>query len=184
MKNIILFLLLISSLYGDAKVYVGFSGGTYTEVFDDIDASSSASIITSKIGYGDRKAYGVEFSLDYAKNNSKIFSTSPDMHTDGDRYGFNVSLLKAFDFDIYALPFVKVGFGTGFLDIDRELQKNLTYGTFQLTLGTYIPLGDHFDIELGYEIKHTSYEAINTIVTQTSYGSKTNSAYLGVNYRY
>lgn len=184
MKNIILFLLLVSSLYSDSKVYVGVTGGAFVETFDDIDASSSASIASLKIGYGDRKAYAVEFSVDYAQNNSKIFSTSSEVDKDGNKYGFNVSLLKAFDFDIYLLPFAKVGFGSGFLDIDRALQKNLSYGTFSFGAGTYLPLSEHFDIEVGYEIRHTSYEAINTIVTQTSYSSTTNIAYFGINYRY
>ncbi len=184
MKNIILFLLLVSSVYSDSKVYVGLSGGAYTEVFDDVDASSSASMASLKVGYGDRKAYAVEFSVDYAQNNSKVFSTSNEVDKDGNKYGFNVSLLKAFDFDIYALPFVRVGFGSGFLDIDRALQKSLSYGTFQFGLGTFLPLNEHFDVELGYEVRHTSYEAINTIVTNTNYTSKTNTAYFGLNYRY
>lgn len=184
MKKIILFLLLISSLYSESQVYVGLSGGSFVEKFDDIDASSSALMSSLKIGYGDRESYAVEFSVDYAQNNSKVFSTSPTLEKDGNKYGFNVSLLKAFDFDIYILPFVRVGFGSGFLDIDRSLQKSLSYGTFQLGVGTFIPLGRNFDIEVGYEAKHTSYEAINVIVTKVSYTSTTNNTYIGINYRY
>lgn len=184
MKKLILFLLLVSSLYSESKVYVGLSAGVFNEQFSEIEATNSSSIAAFKIGYGDIKAYAVEFSLDYAQNSSKIFSSSPNVTKDGDKYGFNVSLLKAFDWDIYVLPFAKIGFGTGFLDIDRELQKSLTYGSFQFTLGTFVPIGDDFDLELGYEIRTTSYEAINTIITNTSYDSMSNIAYMGINYRF
>lgn len=184
MKLLLLFFLLLSSLYAESSIYIGTNAGVYHESFSEVDAKSSAEMATLKVGYGDRKAYAVEFSLDYLHNNSKVFSTSTDASKDGDKYGFNVSLLKAFDFDIYLLPFAKVGFGTGIFNIDRALQKSLTYGTFNFTLGTFLPLSQHFDAEIGYEIRHTSYESINTIATKTSYGSTTNIAYVGINYRF
>jgi len=183
LKKIILFFSLLSSLYAESTFYVGVNYGAFDEEFSELDASSSTSIATLQFGYGDIKAYAVEFSLDYSKNRSKIFSSASSTPFDGDKYGFNVSLLKAFDFD-YALPFIKIGFGTGYLEIDRTLQDSLSYGSFQLSVGSYIPLNNSFDIELGYEIKHISYEAIDTITTNTSYNSVQNRAYLGINYRY
>ncbi|SFV55888.1 hypothetical protein MNB_SM-4-259 [hydrothermal vent metagenome] len=182
MKLTILFLLLITSLYSESKVYMGLNYGIFSESFGDIDATSSSHITTVKIGYGDIKAYAVEFSFDYTQNNSKIFS-STNISSDGNKIGFNVSLLKSFDFN-YLYPFIKVGFGTGSLAIDRALQSSLSYGSFQGSLGTYIPLSESFDIELGYELRHTSYESVNTIVTTTSYSSLVNIAYVGINYRY
>ena len=181
MKKTILFFLFLTSLYAESTFYVGVNHGAYKEYFNDIDASSSSSISTLKVGYGDIKAYAVEFSVDYSKNKSKIFSSASSL--DGDKYGFNVSLLKAFDFN-YVLPFIKIGFGTGYLDIKRNLQDTLSYGSFQLTGGTYIPLNDSFDIEVGYEIRHIAYESINTIITKDSYHSVNNIAYFGINYRY
>ncbi|MDQ7043870.1 MAG: outer membrane beta-barrel protein [Sulfurimonas sp.] len=184
MNKLLLFLLLTSSLYSEAKIYMGVGAGVYHENFSDVDAVSSSAIASFKLGYGNREAYAVEFSIDYAHNRSKIFSTSEQVTRDGNKYGFNVNLIKSFDWDIYILPFIKVGFGSGFLDIDRELQKNLTYGTFDLVVGTYLPMGKHFDLELGYEMRTTSYEAINTIVKKTSYNSLSNIAYMGINYRF
>ena len=184
MKKITLFLLLLTTLFADATPYIGTHIGVYTEKFSEIDATSSSTLANIKIGYGERKAYAVEFSLDYLNNDAKIFSSAPSTTKDGNKIGFNVSLIKAFDFDIYVLPFVKVGFGSGVQDIDRELQKSLSFGSFQLALGTYVPLGKHFDLELGYEARHISYEAINTITTKTSYNSVMNTMYFGINYRY
>lgn len=184
MKKIILFLLLISSLYAEARVYLGMSGGFYNETFTTLEASNSGTMATLKVGYGDIKSYAVEFSIDYAKNNSKIFSAPNSLSNDGNKYGFNVSLLKSFDWDIYILPFIRVGFGSGFLDIDRVLQKSLSYGSFQGSIGSFIPLSDNFDVELGYEIRSTSYEGIDTITQKTSESSLSNIAYIGVNYRF
>jgi opacity protein-like surface antigen len=92
--------------------------------------------------------------------------------------------MKAFDFGIYVLPFVKVGFGTGYLDIERELQDRISYGSFQGSLGFFIPMDEHSDIELGYEARSNSYEYIDAIATKTSYDSTINTAYVGVNYRF
>lgn len=174
----------MSTLFADATPYIGTHIGIYTEKFSEIDATSSSSLANIKIGYGDRKAYAVELSLDYLNNNAKIFSSAPSTSSDGDKIGFNINLIKAFDFDIYALPFIKVGFGSGVHNIDRELQKSLAFGSFQLAFGTYLPLNKHFDLETGYEVRHISYEAINTITTKTSYNSVMNTMYFGINYRY
>ena len=184
MKKLLLIGLFVSSLYSDAKIYLGVNGGVFNEDFRTVDASSSAEMASIKIGYGIREAYAVEFSVDYFKNKSKVFSSSPTVTTDGDKIGFNVNLMKAFDFGIYILPFVKVGFGTGFLDIERELQDRLSYGSFQGSLGCFLPISEHSDIELGYEIRGSSYEYIDSIDTKTSHDSTINIAYFGINYRF
>lgn len=181
MKKIILFLLLITTLFADARPYIGTHIGVYNESFSDIDATSSSTMANISIGYGERKSYAVEFSLDYLSSDAQIFSTAGK---DGNKLGFNVSLIKAFDFDIYILPFIKAGFGSGAQKIDRKLQDALSYGSFQLTLGTYVPLCKHFDMEVGYEVRHLSYESIDLGATKPSYGSAMNTLYLGINYRY
>ncbi len=184
MKKITLFLLLLTTLFADVAPYIGTHIGVYTENFSKLVATSSSALANIKLGYGNSKGYAVEFSLDYLNNDAKIFSSVPSTTKDGNKIGFNVSLIKVFDFDIYALPFVKIGFGSGVEDIDRVLQSSLAFGSFQLTLGTYIPLKHHFNLELGYEARANSYEGINTIATKTSYNSVMNTLYFGINYRY
>lgn len=184
MKKIKLFLLLTATLLADATPYIGTHFGAYSESFSEVEATSSSSLANIKVGYGDRAAYSIEFSLDYLNSDAKIFSSDTTAAKDGSKIGFNVSLIKAFDFDIYALPFVKVGFGSGVQKVSRKLENALANGSFQLALGSYIPLGEHFDMEIGYEVRHISYEAIDTVVTKTSYNSVMNTMYLGINYRY
>jgi opacity protein-like surface antigen len=183
-KQLLLILLFISSLYADAKIYIGLNAGGFSESLHEIDAKSSSEMATFKIAYGDRKAYAVEFSIDYLQNDSKIFSSSKDVSTDGNKIGFNINLMKSFDFDIYVLPYVKVGFGTGYLDIQRELQDSISYGSFQGSLGMFLPVNEHFDFEVGYEIRENTYEAIDSIDTKTAYNSTIQIAYVGVNYRF
>ena len=173
----------MSSLFAEAKIYLGTHYALYNESFNEVDASSSSDLVALKIGYGDIKAYAVEFSLEYARNKSTVFSSTPTTATDGNKFGFNVALLKAFDLT-YLYPFIKVGFGTGYLNIDRTLQDSLTYGSFQGTLGTYIPINDIFDAEVAYEIRHNSYQSVNQIVTKPSFSSVSNIVYFGLNFRY
>ncbi len=184
MKKIILFLLLYASIHADSQPYIGLGYGISNENFTAIEAVSSSPVAILKAGYGDIKSYAVEFSLEYTMNQSKIFSSSTSSANDSNKLGFNVNLLKSFDFDIYILPFVKIGFGTGYLKINRALQKHLTYGSFNATLGTYVPLNNDIDLELGYEYRHLSYEKIDTVVEKTSYDSNLHMAYIGLNYRF
>ena len=181
MKKIALILLLVTSLYSDAKIYLGFSGGGFNEEFHGINANSSSQMATLRLAYGDIKAYAVEFSLDYQKSDAQVFSSKS---IDGDKIGFNINLMKSFDFDIYILPFVKVGFGTGYLDIQRALQDRISYGSFQGSIGTFLPINEHFDIEVGYELRNTTYEPIDSVTKLTAYKSTTNLAYVGINYRF
>jgi len=180
LKKIILFLFLISSLFAEAKFYTGFGYGMYDENFTDGNkAQSSSSLIKLKAGYGDRSAYAIEFSIDKLKNESNIFSSN-----DSDKTGLNIELIKAFDFDIYINPFFKAGFGAGYFKVDRELQDTLNYGSFNLGLGFFIPINEHFDLECTYDYKYITYEAIDTIAKQISYKSHLNALYFGFNVRF
>lgn len=184
MKKILLFLLVISSLYCNDKFYLGTNYGYYQEKFSIINANNTSTISRIKVGYGDIKSYAIEFSLDYLPNQSKIFSSSTNVTKDGDKIGFNVALIKAFDFNIGLYPFAKVGFGTGFMDIKREIQNSLSYGSFNLSAGTFVPLSDTIDLELGYEYRSVSYQAVDTIVTKRRISSNANIVYIGFNVRF
>ncbi|MEA3331582.1 MAG: outer membrane beta-barrel protein [Campylobacterota bacterium] len=178
MKKIILFTLLITSLYSDAKVYLGTSYGYLNESFsDDTVVTNSAQTAKIKVGYGIREAYAVEFSLEYAQKDSDIFSLN-----DGDRYGLNLELMKAFDWDIYVNPFFKVGFGAGYVDIESEDKDALNFSSFNVGLGFFIPINERLDFEVDYGYKYTSYEKLNA--TADNFNSHLNIGYLGLNVRF
>lgn len=185
MKKILLLLVMISSLYSEAQFYIGANYGTFNESLNgDLEAYNVSQTTTFKMGYAERETYGIEFSLDYTPNDSKIFSSSENVQTDGDKYGLNVSLSKAFDYDIYILPFVKAGFGAGFFDIDRVLDDKLYYGSFNIGAGILLPVNDNFDFELGYDYRYTSYEAIDMVAKKELFTSNIGIAYFGFNIRY
>ena len=159
------------------------SGGYLNESFSDkAKTTSSAEMAKIKIGYGIRTAYAIEFSIDYLKNQSNVFSTSPAK--DGDKYGLNVELIKGFDWDIYINPYFKAGFGTGLFDIksDNSTKSSLNYSSFNLGLGFFIPINEHLDFEVGYDFKYVSYEKLREI--DGGYSSTMNGLYLGVNARF
>ena len=176
---IIIFALLITSLYSDAKTYIGINYGEFNEKFTSLDAESSSEFYNIKVGYGLREAYAIEVSFDTLNNESSFFSNN-----DSKKYAMNIELVKSFDYDIYILPYLKTGFGAGQLKIERELQSKLNYGTFNLGAGVFIPINQYLDFELGYNYKHLSYQAIDTIADNISYKSKVGSFYFGFNARY
>lgn len=184
MNKIILLLLFTISLYSDAKSYLGLNYGQINEKFSTMDAKASSEFLNLKVGYGLRETYAVEFNLEYAKNKSKVFSSDPNVSYDGDRYSVNIELVKAFDLDIYVLPFIKAGFGAGYLKVDRTLDNRLSFGSFNIGTGFFIPISDNFDFEIAYKYKTYSYEALDLISTNIVHKSNSDSAHFGFNIRY
>jgi len=181
LKKIILLTLLITSLYSEATLYIGTELGYSYEDFDAMDATSASTTALIKVGYGDIKAYAIELSLDYTLNESNIFSSQGE---DGDKIGFDLALIKAYNFNRYFYPYLKVGFGAGEMKIERSMQSKLSYGSYNLGAGCYIPLYKNIDIELAYLYKDRSYEAVDFIAYKKSYKSKINSASIGINVRF
>ena len=181
MKQFLLFLALFTSLYADAKLYVGANTGYQYEVFtvDATTAYNNAKNFNLKFGYGDMKAYAIEFSIDYTPNESNIVSQN-----DGDKYGFNIELLKSFDFDLFFTPFVKVGFGSGLMKVERSTKTQVNYGSFNAGIGTFIPLDEHFDLEIAYLFKQLSYEKFNLIDQIQEPSARQQNAYAGINFRF
>jgi opacity protein-like surface antigen len=182
LKKIILLLLLITSLLNaESKIYfgVGYAYNSELITYDDKEWSVDNNAAQIKVGYGDRAAYAVELSLDYVDNNSRIFDGN-----DGKKYGFNVELLKAWDFGIYVNPYLKAGFGGGYLDTPADLHNgSLTYGSYNLGGGVFIPLGEQWDLEIAYEYKYTSYQKLDLNST-ISPSSHLNIGYVGINFRF
>lgn len=186
----------MTSLFADAKMYIGANYGSYNETFfSGADTTTLTDTIKTKIGYGVRDSYAFEFSLEYTKNKESIFSEAGS--NDKDKIGINIELLKAFDFDIYINPFFKAGFGVGKLDIEQQGTDiygnikevdSLSFGSFNLGVGTFIPINEHFDIEIGYEYKYLAYENFDTTTTSENRGpmfeSHVSVGYIGFNIRF
>ena len=180
MKKIILFTLLVSSLFAEATVYVGSGYANYSETLNSTGHTTSDNSATLKIGYGDRKAYAIEFSLEYIDMGSAALDFKS-------KYGFNISLLKSFDWDIYVLPYVKAGFGAGKRDSSTNPSvKTLSYGSYNFGMGMFLPLSEDWDVEVGYEYRNISYASDSSVsVNDGNYErSQVNIAYLGLNYRF
>ena len=62
-------------------------------------------------------------------------------------------------------------------------ENSLSFGTYNLGLGTFIPINEHLDIELAYTYKYISYQ--KSVTTETdSETSMANVGYVGVNVRF
>jgi opacity protein-like surface antigen len=176
---IVIFILLGTSLLADSKIYFGVNYAQVNEKFSNLEAESSSDALKIKAGYGNRDGYGIELSVESVQNESKIFSLK-----DSQKNALNIELVKAFDYDIYIIPFVKAGFGAGYIDIDRELQDRLHFGSFNGSVGTFIPINENFDFEVEYNYKDMSYESIDMVVDELKIKSNVNTFYIGFNIRY
>ena len=184
LKRTILFLFLSAcSLFAfqyDAKFYMGLGGGVQYEKFTDEQGTKNTPAFGAlKFGYGDRRAYAVEFVLNYIDNKSNIFSDS-----DKQRYGADVMFVKAYNLSKYLYPFVRAGIGAGEMKVERQLEKKLAYSSYNIGAGIFFPLGEHLDIEANYEYRFTSYQSVDLIADKLKLQSHINQVYLGMNYRF
>lgn len=183
MKKTILFALLTTSLFAEAKIYMGLGYSLYNESYSYSASSlpdTSDNAYKLKFGYGIREAYAVEFALDYIEHAS--YDQAPK--TGKAKYAFNIALMKSFDWGIYINPFVKVGFGAGIIDNRGTTNPSLTYGSFDMGTGFFIPVNDFSDFEIAYEYKNISYEKQNQLDSTIQNSSHVNSLYFGYNIRF
>lgn len=178
LKKILSLLVLVSALYGEAKVYIGTGAGVSHEKFDNANLKAKTyNHAKLKIGYGDIAAYAVEFSFDATQK-----SNADNSYNANDSYGMNVELLKAFDLQSFANPYIKAGFGFGFYKSNEVEAHNMHYGNFILGAGVFIPFLEHYDLQLGYEHKTISYQKAKN--TQENINATANIGYIGINVRF
>jgi opacity protein-like surface antigen len=183
LKKLVLWLITLATLCAyqyDAKFYVGMGGGIQNESFTgDTDASNAPYFGSVKIGYGDTKAYGIEFLLNYIANDSNIFSPN-----DGNRYGMDVALVKAWPLSSYAYPNIRAGFGAGEMKIERNFEDTAAYSSFNIGGGVFIPIDASFYAEINYEYRFTSYKSMDLISEKVKLQSHINQLYFGINYKF
>ncbi len=187
MRKYILLLLLLSfsALFARTNVYVGLGLSRVHETLQPYltyvpqKRETINTELSMKIGYGHRDGYAAELSLDYLQNHSQFYAPG-----DAQKLGFNISLLKAYDFGIYVNPFLKAGFGAGSLKTNADTTNNsLTYGNFHLGGGFFIPLSSQMDVELSYQYQYISYEKVD-LENAANPKSHLNGLYAGFNIRF
>ena len=179
MKKLIFVLLVpLATLLAEAHIYIGAMAGYGYEKLSN-DTKSSGESFKLKAGYGDRRAYAFELSYMYTKNSAKIFS-----ECETDKISFSADLIKSFDLHKDFIPYVKAGFGAGYLKTSRPYQNTLNFGSFGLGLGVLYAIDEHIDIELSYEYRNVNYESIDLIAQTLMLESDLQNSYLGINYRF
>ena len=173
-------------LQADATVHFGLGGIVGSESFSvknpgEGEQTTSAILqgVQFKAGYGDIRGYAVELDVGYGRYDKNIFSDK-----DTDYIYFDISLIKAFDFDIGVYPFFKLGFGTGELEVRRTVTKSLSSGSFFGGVGIYLPVGYGFDLEASAIYRDKSWEGLDMVGTEVKTSSNLIEPYVGVNYRF
>ncbi|MHC3995002.1 outer membrane beta-barrel protein [Thiomicrolovo sp. ZZH C-3] len=178
--------LCLGVLHADATLHFGLGGIAGSENFrvenpGTADRTTTAMLqgVQFKAGYGDIRSYAVELDLGYGRYDKNIFSD-----TDSDYIYFDISLIKAFDFDWGVYPFFKLGFGSGELEVRRTVTKSVSSGSFFGGIGGYLPLGAGFDLEASVIYRAKSWEDLDMISNQTETSSSIFEPYVGINYRF
>jgi hypothetical protein len=173
-------------VHAEPTVHFGLGAAGGSEAFtvknpgqDEKKTHAVLQTVQFKAGYGDIRAYAVELDLGYGRYDKNIFSNK-----DTDYIYFDLSLIKAFDFDVGFYPFFKLGFGTGELEIRRTLAHSLSSGSFFIGAGIYVPIAFGFDLEASAIYRDKSWENLDMVGAQVQSGSYIVEPYLGINYRF
>lgn len=173
-------------LHAEPTVHFGIGGIAGMETFTvenpgqpEQQTEAALAGVQFKAGYGSMMAYAVEFNLGYAWYDKNVFSNH-----DGDYLYFDLCFIKAFDFDIGAYPFFKLGFGMGELAMERTLTNSLSSGSFLGGVGIYLPLGAGFDVEFSTIYRAKSWGDLDLIGAYVESSSHLLEPYLGINFRY
>lgn len=180
------FLLLLGTLRADPTVHFGLGAIGGSESFtvrNPGEPEQREDVLLQgvqfKAGYGNMRAFAIEFDLGYGRYDKNVFSDKDTEYT-----YFDVSLIKAFDFDIGFYPFFKLGFGTGELAVDRTITNSLSSGSFFGGIGVYVPIAYGFDFEASAIYRDKSWEGLKMIGAQVKSTSYIIEPYLGINYRF
>jgi len=173
-------------LQAEPLMYVGLGGITGTETFSvknpgEGTQKENATLagVQFKAGYGSIRGYAVEFDIGYGQYDKNIFSDKDTTYI-----YFDVSLIKAFDFDIGFYPFFKLGFGAGELEVRRTLTNSLSSGSFYGGMGAYVPVGAGFELEVSAIYRDKSWEGLDMVGTNVKTTSYIIEPYIGLNYRF
>jgi hypothetical protein len=176
----------VGVLQAEPTVHFGLGGIVGTESFrvnnPGLSARTESALLQGvqfKAGYGDIRGYAVEFDVGYGRYDKNIFSDK-----DTDYIYFDVSLIKAFDFDMGFYPFFKLGFGTGELEIRRTETKSISSGSFFAGAGVYLPVGYGFDLEASAIYRDKSWGGLDMIGAEVKSTSTLIEPYVGLNYRF
>jgi opacity protein-like surface antigen len=188
MKKILIISMLYSTMVlADSKVYLGLFGGVANEQFSKPKTgnifSSAAKI---NLGYGDYKSYSAEIYFLYNQDNKNYFSDTSSKG--GTRYSAGLNLIKAFDFGVNFYPFVKVGFGGGYLSADITIQNgnrnNLKFSSLDAGFGFNYLLVKSVVLQVCATYKHTNYQQIDPQASSGSITSNGLTTLAGLMYRF
>jgi len=185
-KKTVLTLLIAAVAWADAGPYfgVGATGGseTFTVSNPGVPKREETALLQAaavKFGYGEMEAYAIEFLLGYGRYDQNIFSTN-----DRDYFFFDLSLIKAFETPWKIFPFIKVGFGTGELSVERASTQSLSSGSWFGGGGVYWPLGMGFDLETSVVYKLQRWQGLDMIGAEVTTYSRRIEPYVGINWRF
>ena len=162
MRYILLFSLFIGSLSADAKVFIGLKTALTNETYEvnyrgqDESVDVSALAYGVKLGYGNIRSYALEVSFLAQKFDKNVFSDSDSVN-----YLIDFDLIKSFDFGFDLLPFIKAGFGTGEMYVNRNIETYVNNGYFKIGGGVYYTFYDVVDIELGTVYFNSSWTSLD-----------------------
>ncbi len=181
MRIFSLLLILLTTLFAEHKGYVGFSIEDSTELFilDGKTIDASAPQYKVKGGFGDIDGYAVEASFSYMDYQTNVFSDN-----DKKALMLDISLFKGWDLGHNLYPYLDVGIGMGDMKVDRQLEKSLTFSSFNAGGGLRYVISDTYDFDIGVNYKRRTWETISLIASKINVTSHLVNPYFGINYHF
>lgn len=191
MKKIVLAVLIASGLMAaDSGVYLGVEYGvaknSTTQDFDNGSATTSYEDDNNykdiKVKIGGGRDGGVKFqgSLSFITFDEYVFSYASKETIE---LGFDI--IKEFEVTPSVYPYIKAGFGVGFMDVEGYSEDSIAGVSFKIGAGVSFKVVDHLYLLAGIDYVGRKWQDIEYQTTTTTTISTTDSGikpYVGVNF--
>lgn len=181
MRILFVLFFLYLSLFAEAAGYVGLSVEDSTEFFVLGDRTISASTPQYKIkaGYGDVGSYAVEAAFSYMDYATDVFSTN-----DGAALMLDITLYKGWDAGYSLYPYLGIGIGMGDMKVERQLEKSLSFSSFNFGGGIRYVIDKTYDFDIGFNYKLRTWQTISLVSEEVDITSHLINPYIGINYHF
>ena len=181
MRIIFVLSLLYLSLFAETAGYIGLSIEDSTEFFvlDERTVNASTPQYKIKAGYGDIGGYAVEAAFSYTDYATNVFSEN-----DGAALMLDITLFKGWDVGHNFYPYLDVGIGMGDMKVERQLEKSLTFSSFNFGGGVRYVISNTYDFDIGFNYKLRTWETISLVADSINVTSHLVNPYIGINYHF
>ncbi len=175
---------LANELYFGADVAFSANTNKYTGPTDpsqNYDVGNDYTELKLQLGYGEEADVKIQGYFSYLAYDEGIYDS-----TNEGLYEFGAELIKEFAYDEDIFPFVKAGFGFGFMGVNGYTKDMATEVGGNLGAGVRYKLDEDISLKGGLDLVFRQWDSVyaNSTLKQTNLQTDSTKLYFGIEYTF